>query len=311
MKKYKLFLFLILLFCVYSIINSLNINNNPLINPHIFIYQTVLLVLIIFVLVYFFLNRHKLSIELKKEIVEREKVEKQLLDFSKELEKNVKMRTEELNTEIETRKEIEIKLKRSYSKLEKVLEDTVNALVSAIEKRDLYTAGHQKKVALLACAIGEELGFNKHRNEGLLIAAKLHDIGKISIPAEILNRPGRLLKQEFDIVKTHSQAGYDILKGINFPWPIAEIVLQHHEKIDGSGYPKGLKGNKIILEAKIICLANVIIAMSSHRPFVPSTSLDSIFDEIRGLSGFSYEPKVVKACLKVIKKSDINYQLDN
>ena len=122
-----------------------------------------------------------------------------------------------------------------------------------------------------------------------------------------MNKPGKLLIQEFDIVKTHSQAGYDILKGIDFPWPIAEIVLQHHEKIDGSGYPRGLKGDEIILEAKIIYLTNVIIAMRAHRSFVPSTSLDNIFYEIAELSGIFYEPIVVDACIRVIKKDDINF----
>ena len=309
MKKFRTFIILLLLFCVYSIINSLNIGSIFFNNRNVIIYQTLMLITIIIVLVSLLLNRHKLSIRLKKEIEEREKIDEQLSNSSKELENKVITRTRELNKEIEIRKEVEVKLKTSYAKLERILEDTVNALVSAIEKRDLYTAGHQKKVALLACAIGEELGFDKYRNEGLLIAAKLHDIGKISIPAEILNKPGKLLKQEFDIVKTHSQAGYDILKGIDFPWPIAEIVLQHHEEIDGNGYPRGLKGDKIILEAKIICLANVIIAMSSHRPFVSSTNLDSIFNEISELSGISYEPIVVDACLKVIKKGDLAYFL--
>ncbi len=169
--------------------------------------------------------------------------------------------------EIKKRKLAENQALESYEKLRKVFDEIVGAFSSLAEKRDPYTAKHHRNVAKLACAIAEEMKLSKEIIEGLNIAALLHDIGKIYVPAEILNKPGELTTLEFDIIKTHSQVGYDILKSIEFPWPVAKIVLQHHERLNGSGYPNGLKGKDIILETRILSIADAIEAMASHRPY--------------------------------------------
>lgn len=169
--------------------------------------------------------------------------------------------------EVKKRKLAENQALESYEKLQKVFAEIVVAFSSLAEKRDPYTAGHQRNVAQLACAIAEEMKLSREIIEGLKIASLLHDIGKIYVPAEILNKPGELTPLEFDIIKTHSQVGYDILKNIEFPWPVAKIVLQHHERLNGTGYPNGLKGKDIILETRILSIADAIEAMSSHRPY--------------------------------------------
>jgi putative nucleotidyltransferase with HDIG domain len=148
-----------------------------------------------------------------------------------------------------------------------------------MHKRDAYTAGHQQRVAKLVLAIAEEIGLSKDEARGIRVAGRIHDIGKISVPAEILVRPRRLTDIEFNIVKTHSQVGYDILKDIEFPWPVAEIVLQHHERMDGSGYPQGLSGEKIILGARIMAVADVVEAMSSHRPYRPAFPIEKALEK--------------------------------
>ena len=204
--------------------------------------------------------------------------------------------------DITERKIAEKKLKESYQKLQKTLSDIVNTLASIVEFRDPYTSGHQKRVASLAIAISEELGLDKDRIEAVGVAALIHDIGKINIPASILARPGKLSEIEFDMIKTHSQVGYDIIKRIEFPWPLADIVLQHHERNDGSGYPKGLKDKDIILEAKILAVADVVEAMVSHRPYRPALGMNMALKEIKQDKGKLYDPKVVDACIKLIKK---------
>jgi putative nucleotidyltransferase with HDIG domain len=169
-------------------------------------------------------------------------------------------------------------------------------------KRDNYTAGHQVRVAHLAVAIAEELSLEEVRIEGLKLAAEVHDIGKIGIPAEILTKPGALSELEYKIMQTHPSSGYDILKNIDFPWPLAEIVAQHHEKIDGSGYPEGLRGDDILLEAKIICLADAVEAMASHRPYRPALGIDAALEEIERQRGTLFDENVVDACLRLFRE---------
>ncbi|MDK9707509.1 MAG: cache domain-containing protein [Desulforhopalus sp.] len=191
-------------------------------------------------------------------------------------------------------------LKRSRDDLHASLEETVTSLASTAEKRDPYTAGHQQRVEHLACAIARELKFSEERIEGLHIAALLHDIGKITLPSEYLAKPTRLSKEEKAIFRCHPEVGYEILKNIQFPWPVAEIVYQHHEHLDGSGYPRGLTDEGILLEAKILTVADVVEAMSSHRPYRPSLGITMALDEIRTGRGTRYHAPSVDACLHLI-----------
>ena len=179
------------------------------------------------------------------------------------------------------------------------MEDAVEAIATVVEMRDPYTAGHQRRVAELAAAIAREMGLGEDQVHGVHLAGIVHDIGKIHIPAEILSKPGALSHLEYDFVKLHSQAGYDILKGIDFPWPIAQTVLQHHERLDGSGYPQALSGDSIILEARILCVADVVESMSSHRPYRPGRGLDAALEEIRRNRGVLYDPQAVDTCLEL------------
>ncbi|MDO8786617.1 MAG: PAS domain S-box protein [Sulfuritalea sp.] len=188
----------------------------------------------------------------------------------------------------------------SAHKLEKALENTIQAIATTIETRDPYTAGHQQRVSRLAAAIAREMGLNQARVTGVQRGAEIHDIGKIYVPAEILNRPGKLSDIEFSMIKTHPQVGYDIIKDIEFPWPIAEMILQHHERLDGSGYPHGLTGNAISLEAKIIAVADVVEAMMNHRPYRPALGLDSALEAIDRGSGRLYDAAVVAACTRLL-----------
>lgn len=189
-----------------------------------------------------------------------------------------------------------------YENLEHLLKETVSALSSAVEKRDPYTAGHQRRVTQLACAISEELSLPKKQISGISMASIIHDIGKLYVPAEILSKPCRLNEAELTLIKIHPQVGYDILKSIEFPWPVAQAVLQHHERLNGSGYPQGLKGEMIILEARVIAVADVIEAMASHRPYRPAIGIDKAMEEIYQKKGELYDPAIVDACLRIFEK---------
>ena len=197
-------------------------------------------------------------------------------------------------------------LKKSRDDLHNSLEETVKSLALAAEKRDPYTAGHQARVDTLACAIARELGLPEKQIEGLHFAALLHDIGKISLPSEYLAKPARLSSEERAIIKCHTEIGYDILKNIHFPWPVADIVHQHHEHLDGTGYPQGLTDKDILLEAKILTVADVVEAMSSHRPYRPSLGLDTALDEIRSGRGTLYHAQSVDACLHLIAEKKVD-----
>ena len=206
----------------------------------------------------------------------------------------------EIIRDITERKQAEEELRQSYVKLQRALEGTVNVLVSAIEMRDPYTAGHQQQVTQLACAIAKDMGLPEEQIEGLRMAGLIHDLGKITVPAEILSKPGRINDIEFSLIKMHPQVGHDILNGMaEFPWPVAQIVLQHHERMDGSGYPQGLSQEEILLEARILAVADVVEAMASHRPYRSALGIDQALEEISQNRGVLYAPEVVDACLKL------------
>lgn len=185
---------------------------------------------------------------------------------------------------------------------------TIEAVSIALEKRDPYTAGHQKRVAMLSTAIAREMGFTEDRIEGIRLGSMVHDIGKISVPAEILNRPGKLTRDELGIIKAHPEAGFDILQGVNFPWPIAQMIIQHHERMDGTGYPHGLKGDEIEPEARILAVADVVEAITSHRPYRPSLGLRNALEEIERGRGTAYDPQVVDACLTLFMEKGFEWE---
>lgn len=191
--------------------------------------------------------------------------------------------------------------------LQKNLSSTVKAIAAAVEIRDIYTAGHQQHVSDLAVAIARELGLPKLQIEGIGFAGMIHDVGKINIPAEILNKPGKLTPLEFQMIQTHVQSGYDIVKGIDFPWPIADTILQHHERLDGSGYPNKLKGEMILIEAKILAVADVVDAMMSHRPYRASLGLDAALAEVEAGKGRLYDPAAVDACKTLFRQKGFKW----
>ncbi len=232
--------------------------------------------------------------------------ERQLLSLHSELESLVEKRTAELvesnkllKSEIENRKQIQLELEQSFANLKKVTDATIQAIALTVEKRDPYTSGHQRRVAKLTRAIAETIGLSEDQIEGTHVAASIHDIGKISLPAEILSKPIQLSEIEISLIQAHAQAGYDILKGLDFPWPIADIIIQHHERMDGSGYPRGLSGDRISIEARIIGVADVVETMSSHRPYRPSMGIEKALEEITLNSGTLYDSQVVDACLNI------------
>jgi PAS domain S-box-containing protein len=186
--------------------------------------------------------------------------------------------------------------KESVERLRNALAGTVRAIAAIVETRDPYTAGHQRQAGDLALAIAAEMGLSTDRIEGLRLAAIIHDLGKISVPSEILSKPSELTHLEFELIKTHAHAGHEILKDIEFPWPVARIVFEHHERMDGSGYPKMLKGEDILLEARILAVADVVEAMSSHRPYRASLGIEAALEEIEKNKGILYDAAVVDAC---------------
>jgi PAS domain S-box-containing protein/putative nucleotidyltransferase with HDIG domain len=209
--------------------------------------------------------------------------------------------------DITERKRAEEALNHSYQQMQEMLIAMVNALASTVEMKDQYTAGHQPRVTQLACAIAKEMGLPEEQIEGIRMAGLIHDIGKIMIPAEILNKPGPLTEIQYEMVKMHPRAGYDILKDIKFPWPVAQMVLQHHELMDGSGYPQGLSGEKILLEARILAVANVVEAMVSHRPYRAAYGIKEALAEILKNKGILYDSVVVDACLKLFTEKQFSF----
>jgi PAS domain S-box-containing protein len=209
--------------------------------------------------------------------------------------------------DITSRKKITEELKQSNIRLKKLLEETVNGLVSAMEMRDPYTAGHQRRVSYLACKIAEEMKLPQNQIDGIRIASLVHDIGKIYVPSEILSKPGKLSDAEMNLIKTHPKAGFDILCRIQFPWPVANIVLQHQERKDGRGYPDGRAGDEIMLEAKILSVADVVEAIASHRPYRPALGIDVALGELDKNRGILYDENVVDVCLDLFRNDKFKF----
>lgn len=206
--------------------------------------------------------------------------------------------------DISERKQAENDLKESLEKLTSAMEGVILVTAKTVEMRDPYTAGHQKSVSKLACAIAQEMGLPKKEIDGIRLACQIHDLGKIYVPAEILSKPGKISNIEFEMIRAHPQMAYDILKMIEFPWPIADIVGQHHERIDGSGYPLGLPGSEITMGAKILGVADVVEAMASHRPYRPALGMKKALTEILDNRSGPYDPKVVDACIRLFSNSE-------
>jgi putative two-component system response regulator len=212
--------------------------------------------------------------------------------YRKNLEQIVQKRTAELQ--------------ETLDKLRKAMMAIIHAMTRTVEVRDPYTAGHQKRVANLARYIATELGLSEDQIDGIRLAGILHDLGKISVPVELLTKPSGLTEIEYKMIQTHPQVAFDILSEIDFPWPIAQIVYQHHERIDGSGYPLGLAGDDILIEAKIIAVADTVEAMSSHRPYRPSLGIEEALKEISEQRNVIYDPHIVDACMTLFR--DKNFQ---
>ena len=208
--------------------------------------------------------------------------------------------------DITDQKKTEKELKQSMMQLRKNLAGTIQAMAMTVETRDPYTAGHQRRTSDIARNIAQQMKLSKQEIDGIRMAGIIHDLGKISVPAEILSKPGKIGTTEFALIQDHPQTGYDILKGIDFQWPVAEIVRQHHERIDGSGYPFGLKSDEIRIEAKVIGVADVIEAMSSHRPYRPSLGINKAFQEIMKNSGVLYDSDIVNATVNLFSKKEFS-----
>jgi len=207
-----------------------------------------------------------------------------------------------------TKRKAEDEREAAYRALDKALTDSIAAMSKIVEIRDPYTAGHQTRVADLSVAIARELKLPEERVKYIRIAALIHDIGKIYIPSDILSKPGKLRDMEWQLIKIHAQGSYDILKTIEFPWPIAQIAWQHHERLDGSGYPNGLNADDILLEAKILAVADVVEAMSSYRPYRPALGIEKALDEISQNKGVLYDPNIVDACLKLFYENSFKFE---
>ena len=213
-----------------------------------------------------------------------------------------------IDRDITERKEAEKERRANAEKVEQILLQTIAAIAATVEARDPYTAGHERRVAVLAAAIAREMGLPEETVHGIALAASIHDLGKIRVPAEILSKPGKLNPIEYELVKVHSQTGYDIIKDVQFTLPIAQMVLQHHERLDGSGYPQGLKDGQILLEAKILAVADVVEAMLSHRPYRPGLGAEAALEEITRQRGVFYDPVVVDSCIALFKDKKFEFE---
>jgi len=212
-----------------------------------------------------------------------------------------------IGRDVTERKKSEEELKQTLESLRKSVGATIQVMVSAVEMRDPYTAGHQIRTANLASAIATEMGFPQDKIDGIRMVGSIHDIGKLSIPAEILSKPTKLTGLEFSLIKEHSRSGYEMLKDVESPWPLAQIVYQHHERINGSGYPRNLKGDEILIEARIMAVADVVESMASHRPYRPALGIEVALEEIEKNKGTLYDDTVADACLRLFREK--GYQL--
>ncbi len=215
----------------------------------------------------------------------------------------------QLMREIMDRKRAEIKLQQTVDQLARSLDETINVISSTVEVRDPYTAGHQQRVTEIAVAVAQEMGLPEEQVKGLQMAGRIHDIGKISIPSEILCKPGRLNQAEIQLIRRHPDVGYDILRKIDFPWPVALAVQQHHEKMNGSGYPRGLSGGDILMEARILSVADVVESISSHRPYRPGLGIETALEEIAEHRSVLYDPDAVDACLRIFREKGFGERL--
>ncbi|MBN2098324.1 MAG: HD domain-containing protein [Dehalococcoidia bacterium] len=238
-----------------------------------------------------------------------------LIESKNELENHLRERNAEmmrvnkmLKTEVELREEQEEVLKKNFRKLEGLLDDTIGAITLIVEQRDPHIADHQRRVCQLACAIAQEMHSRNDRMRAVRMAAQLHDLGKIFIPAEILRKPGKLTEAEMSVVRTHPDTDYQILKRINFPISIADVVRQHHERVNGSGYPQGLKGDDILIEARIIAVADVIEGMVFERPYRVAPGLEAALKEIGDNRGTLYDPAVADACLRLFAEKRFEFE---
>jgi PAS domain S-box-containing protein len=209
---------------------------------------------------------------------------------------------------ITERRKSEEELKQTLESLRKSIGATIQTMVSAVEMRDPYTAGHQLRVADLACSIAAEIGLPQDKIDGIRMAGSIHDIGKLSIPAEILSKPTKLTDIEFSLIKEHSRSGYEMLKDVESPWPLAQIVYQHHERMDGSGYPRNLKGEEILIEARIMAVADVVEAMASHRPYRPGLGIEVALEEIEKNKGIFYDDAVADVCLRLFREKGYKFK---
>lgn len=213
-------------------------------------------------------------------------------------------------TEITERKKLEEDRTYVLRLLRKTTDTIIEVICKMVEIRDPYIGSHQRRAADLARSIAKEMGLPREKIDGIRIAALIHDIGKISIPTEILSKPGRINEAEFELIKQHPAYAYQMLKTIDFPWPVAEIIYQHHERLDGSGYPRGLLDKDILLEAKIIGVADVVEAMASHRPYRPALGIDAALEELARNRGILYDPDVVDACLKLFERNEFEFRME-
>ncbi len=234
---------------------------------------------------------------------DEEKTKNQLVKEMQKMRKKV-ADLEEVKLE---HNQVDKELKQNYKKLQKIIEATANIITKVVETRDPYSIGHQQRVSKLATAIAQEMKLPQDKINGTRISSLIHDIGKVNLPTEIISKPGKLIEVEFNLIKNYPKVGYDILKKVDFPWPIAEIVLQHQEKIDGSGYPRGLKGDEICIEAKILGVANVVEAMSSYKSYRPALSVDEALVEIVENKNILFDPEVVDICIKLFKEKDFKF----
>ncbi|MCG6946370.1 MAG: HD domain-containing protein [Deltaproteobacteria bacterium] len=239
----------------------------------------------------------------------------ELRKIRNDLEGRIEQRTmeliklnEQLKQDIARRENAEAEVQSTLDKLRSAMSGVVQAMALTVERRDPYTAGHQRRVSDLARGVAAEMTLPTHQIDGIRMAGLIHDLGKICVPVEILSKPGQLTEIEHTLIKDHPQVGYEILKEIEFPWPVAQIVLQHHERIDGSGYPVGLSGDDIIIEAKTLAVADVVEAMASHRPYRPTLGRDMALKEICQNRGVLYDADVVDACMKLLQEKNFQFR---
>jgi HD-GYP domain-containing protein (c-di-GMP phosphodiesterase class II) len=239
---------------------------------------------------------------------ERDEAEQALRLVHAELEARVRERTVELSAANAVSENARNDLAATLENLRKSFSTTIQVLVSAVETRDPYTSGHQIRSADLARAIATEMGLPQDRIEGIRMAGSIHDIGKLSIPSDILSKPTKLSELEFSLIKEHSRKGYEMLKDVESPWPLAEIVYQHHERMDGSGYPRNLKGAEMLIEARILAVADVVEAMASHRPYRAGLGIDAALSEIEKNRGIFYDDAVADTCLRLFREKEFKLE---